>query len=216
MDIMPAAMYGAEHLEICAKHIDALRRQAAASGSVRPLGVPATAGLLAHSIGNDPGYKARSMPIVRWARELWMLTGDKTQKHETTCPGWSCMMQPNSSCRRIGRPDIPRGSMGIPMGSMDIPMESIWKPMEHSTLLPKDSPSALQGGYMGKHPHLPRYSGIWGCIPTYQLHGSMGMYSHIHISKYLVIWGTCSAEVQDDSDDWAAAWVSPRTLATAA
>ena len=68
--IIPSALYGAEHFAVPAKGIAMLQRQAVKCSKVRPFGVPTTLGLLAITTDNDPGFRARSAPLLRWAREI--------------------------------------------------------------------------------------------------------------------------------------------------
>ena len=81
--IIPSALYGAEHFAVPAKDIAMLQKQAVRCSNVRPFGVPTTLGLLAIHTDNDPSFRARSAPLLRWAREIWLAT-DPRQK---TTPG---------------------------------------------------------------------------------------------------------------------------------
>jgi hypothetical protein len=87
MGILPKAMYGVEHFAMSDKNINALRRQAAACGCVKPTGVLTAFRLLAQKNKNCPGFKARATLIARLAREVWMISGHKNNVHEDSLSG---------------------------------------------------------------------------------------------------------------------------------
>jgi hypothetical protein len=85
--VLPTALYSVEHFELSIKDFDTLQRQSVCCGSVRPIGVLAQFRLLAHDTKKDPGLKARAIPIARWAREVWVMTGNKIHHHDDNLNG---------------------------------------------------------------------------------------------------------------------------------
>ena len=67
-----------------AKDIAMLQKQAVRCSNVRPFGVPTTLGLVAIHTDNDPSFRARSAPLLRWAREIWLATDPHKRRPRDT------------------------------------------------------------------------------------------------------------------------------------
>ncbi len=72
--VMPATLYGVEHFQPAFVDVLKMRKQAAACGPIRPMGVPAAIRLMAYDATHDPLFTVISAPLVRWAREIWLLS----------------------------------------------------------------------------------------------------------------------------------------------
>ena len=86
--VLPCALYGAEHISVPQRHISTLQHQAVLASSVKPFGVPTAIAIMAQPTTNDPGFIARSAPILRWAREMWMITGNSQDRHGDCLGGY--------------------------------------------------------------------------------------------------------------------------------
>jgi hypothetical protein len=75
--VMPHSLYGVEHFQPAFVDVLKLRKQAAACGPIRPMGVPASIRLLAYDVSHDPLFTTICVPLVRWAREIWLLSSQQ-------------------------------------------------------------------------------------------------------------------------------------------
>ena len=80
-------MYGCEHHTMSKTNLTRLRNQAAASGSVRPMGVSSLAKMLCQQTTNDPCFVAVAAPLTRWAREVWLATGPEVLRPKDCLTG---------------------------------------------------------------------------------------------------------------------------------
>jgi hypothetical protein len=104
--IIPSALYGAEHFTIPPKDVAMLQRQAVKCSNIRPFGVPTTLGLLGLTTENDPSYRARSAPILRWAREIWLATDPARRRPRDTLKYHELH---EAHARFIGAHSLPQG-----------------------------------------------------------------------------------------------------------
>ena len=85
---MPGSLYGAEHLDIPNSALNTLRRQLASTLGSKPMGVNTLIKLLPTETVNDPYFKAKSAPILRWAREVWLSLGPPSKyRHSDVLSG---------------------------------------------------------------------------------------------------------------------------------
>jgi hypothetical protein len=85
--VLPSVLYGAEHFFVPPKDLDKLQKQSASCGAVRPMGVAAAFKMLAQPTANGRVFMARSAPVIRWAREVWIATGPAHLRPPDTLTG---------------------------------------------------------------------------------------------------------------------------------
>ena len=71
-----------------------------------PFGVPTSLGLLAITTDNDPSFRARSAPLLRWAREIWVATDTQKRRPRDTLKYFEMH---EAHQRIIGEHNLPQG-----------------------------------------------------------------------------------------------------------
>ena len=85
--VLPVALYGAEHDVWSASEIQRVRNLALAGFGLSAPGVPVALGAWGLPWDKDPKFMILSAPLLIWAREIWLLSGEATARSADTLTG---------------------------------------------------------------------------------------------------------------------------------